>query len=251
MQTVIYDNTFYGFLTAVFEIYEYRFRYPHIQKNEFARGSIFSAAHTVYTNQEKAGRVLKKLKQKLSPQSLRMIYHCFLSDIPGIENNLFRYIKYALKSNENIEADFTNQTVLQLQKVNIKVGRESHRMLGFIRFQQSADNLFFSVIEPDHNVLPLITTHFKNRYSCQRWLIYDTKRKYGIYYDLKTLQEINISSQAGTHGLSIALHENELLCQQLWKNYFKRTNNAARKNTKLHIQFLPKRYWKHLTEKSV
>ena len=33
------------------------------------------------------------------------------------------------------------------------------------------------------------------------------------------------------------------------KNYFKSTNIVARKNTKLHTQHVPKRYWKYLTEK--
>ncbi|MGY0039832.1 DUF4130 domain-containing protein [Pedobacter sp. NJ-S-72] len=45
------------------------------------------------------------------------------------------------------------------------------------------------------------------------------------------------------------LSEKEGFYAVLWKDYFKSTNIAARKNTKLHIQHVPKRYWKYLTEK--
>ncbi|MGB1209996.1 MAG: DUF4130 domain-containing protein, partial [Lacinutrix venerupis] len=44
--------------------------------------------------------------------------------------------------------------------------------------------------------------------------------------------------------------DSELEFQQLWKDYFKSTNIKSRKNMKLHIQHVPKRYWKYLSEKS-
>ncbi|RYZ23730.1 MAG: DUF4130 domain-containing protein, partial [Chitinophagaceae bacterium] len=48
---------------------------------------------------------------------------------------------------------------------------------------------------------------------------------------------------------SAAYDEAESIYQELWKQYFKSVNIAARKNTKLHIQHMPKRYWKYLPEK--
>ncbi|WP_370449257.1 DUF4130 domain-containing protein [Aquimarina sp. AD1] len=42
----------------------------------------------------------------------------------------------------------------------------------------------------------------------------------------------------------------ELEFQQLWKTYFDNVNIKSRKNSKLHIQHLPKRYWKYLIEKN-
>jgi len=37
--------------------------------------------------------------------------------------------------------------------------------------------------------------------------------------------------------------------QTLWQDYFKSTNIVSRKNMKLHIRHVPKRYWKYLSEK--
>ena len=41
----------------------------------------------------------------------------------------------------------------------------------------------------------------------------------------------------------------EINYQKLWSEYFDHTNMKEKKNTKLHVQNVPKRYWKYLTEK--
>ncbi|HAK14314.1 MAG TPA: DNA metabolism protein, partial [Acinetobacter radioresistens] len=40
-----------------------------------------------------------------------------------------------------------------------------------------------------------------------------------------------------------------LLYDQLWKDYFCAINIEARGNIKLHIQYVPKRYWRYMNEK--
>jgi probable DNA metabolism protein len=50
-----------------------------------------------------------------------------------------------------------------------------------------------------------------------------------------------------THGSTS--DEKEELYQHLWQQYFSTLNIAARKNLKLHIQHMPKRYWRYLVEK--
>ena len=59
-------------------------------------------------------------------------------------------------------------------------------MLAFVRFELLQDEVYFAKIEPDFNVLPLIRKHFKERYFADsKWMIFDLKRHYGIFYDLK------------------------------------------------------------------
>ena len=65
-----------------------------------------------------------------------------------------------------------------------RVDWERIRMLQFVRFQKAADGTYFAAVEPEKNVLPLITGHFKDRFADQFWLIYHIKRAYGYYYDL-------------------------------------------------------------------
>ena len=121
-------------------------------------------------------------------------------------------------------------------------------MKAFVRFQLLSDGIFYSSIEPDFNVLPLIKDHFKNRYADQQWIIYDIKRNYGLYYNITEVEQISLESSP-KKGAENIFQEEEALYQELWKSYFKHTNIESRKNTDLHLRHVPKRYWKYLTEK--
>lgn len=252
MTTVLYDGSFIGLLTAVFEVYEYKISTPNLVKSGSGNISLFGEKHEVISSEEKADRVLQKIKQQLSSAIARKIYEVHLSEEAQIADVIFRFIKYGLNNGKMACDDFSNADVLHLHQTLKKVHRERHRMEAFIRFQLAADGLFFATVAPDFDILPLIVKHFKSRYADQRWLIYDTKRNYGIIYDLKKVTIVE-NVIAAASNLSIApkidLHKQEENFQELWKHYFNSVNIKERKNTKLHVKHMPKRYWKFLTEK--
>lgn len=252
MDILIYDKTFNGLLTAIFEVYEYKFKNPLIYPEGYARANLFGAQHIVETNTEKSERVWAKLDMKLSRMSMNQLYKTFLSELAGIENNLLRYVQYVIASKYNVENDYSHPDVLMIKQTAKKVDREKHRMEAFVRFQLTKDQLYYSIIQPDYNVLPLISNHFEKRYADQRWLIYDCTRKYGLYYDLEKVEEVQMNFEADLNNkeqLKAIYDENEELYQTLWQQYFASVNIKARKNMKLHIQHMPKRYWRHLVEK--
>lgn len=252
MHQVVYDGSFNGFLSAVFDIYYYKFEHAKICRTTQYLGNLLGEIHQVTTNEKNSERLWQGLARHISPKARKMLYDSFLSELPGIENTLLDYIRYTFENTRSIEHDFSNRAVLMVQQTSRKVHREKHRMEAFVRFQKAKDNLYYALIDPDFNVLPLISSHFKKRYADQRWLIYDTHRKYGIYYDLQAVNEVNINFSTGvTNGkfTQSVYAEDEDIYQQLWQQYFKSVNIPARKNTKLHLQHMPRRYWKYLTEK--
>ena len=252
MTVVLYDGTFAGLLTAIFEVYEYKLVQPNICRDIATTGSLFGQTHNVVTNVSKSKRVYAKLSDRLTPKALKQLHDCYLSELPHIDSVILRFVQYALHSKIAVENDYANADVLELQQVSRKVHREKHRMEAFVRFQLTKDELYYAIVQPDYNVLPLISKHFKNRYADQRWLIYDGLRKYGLYYDKEKVEEVqmNFSDDMNNHQtLKEIFDEKEELYQQLWKQYFSSVNIVARKNMKLHIQHMPKRYWRYLVEK--
>ena len=252
MTIVLYDGTFAGLFTAIFEVYEYKLQQPFICRDTATSGSLFGNTHHVITDAIKSKRVHKKLQDKLNSKAVKQLYDCFLSELKEIENVILRYVQYALSSTLSIENDYANADVLLIQQVSRKVHREKHRMEAFVRFQLTKDELYYAIVQPDFNVLPLISKHFKDRYADQRWLIYDGMRKYGLYYDKEKVEEIQMSFAVDLNNeqtVREVFDEKEELYQQLWKQYFISVNIAASTNTKLHIQHMPKRYWKYLVEK--
>jgi probable DNA metabolism protein len=250
MHTLVYDGTFEGLLTAVFEVYERKLVNVNLQKEERYTNALFTEVITVITDNFKANRVLNGLKIKLSNMGLQRLYAAHLADIDGEDNVLLGYIRYVFDAGQNIEEDYGNKYVLRVSEIVRMMRRERHRMEAFIRFQKLKDGTFYAGIEPDFNVLPLLIKHFRNRYADQRWIIYDIRRKYGVSYDLHDTEYITLDFNDVKPGNVIsAYNEEEELYQVLWQNYFKSVNIPARKNTKLHLMHVPKRYWKHLTEK--
>ena len=253
MTLLSYDSTFEGFLTAIFEIYEYKYVNPIINKKHNTQQNIFSESTEIFSNDDKSDRVIKKLDQQLGADGVRCLLYAFLSEIENIEQDLFKVIDYAVQNPTlNIMKDFANDAILKIVKLTKSVGREKHRMEAFIRFELLKDDIYFAKINPDFDVLTLIIPHFKNRYQDQKWLIYDLHRKYGIYYDLETIATITLDLDINLLDIDNNLYsESEIDYQKLWSEYFDHTNIKERKNIKLHVQHVPKRYWKYLTEKKV
>lgn len=252
IQRITYDETFDGLLTAVFISYELKLKEVVIQKQGMRQQILFGDELEVVTDKEKADRVWKKLLNKTKDNTAYKLYRAFLSEDEGVETTLLHAIQYILISKESVGLDYGNSSILKVSKLAKNVGREKHRMEAFVRFKLTKDNVYFANIEPDFNVLPLISKHFQNRYADQQWIIYDLKRNYGLYYNLKKVEIIylefhNNFNFSGTSTEVFAPVELEF--QQLWKDYFKSTNIESRKNMKLHIQHVPKRYWKYLSEK--
>jgi len=251
MTRLIYDGTFEGLLTAIFEIYERKLTHVKMEKGEYFASALFENLIQVITNEIRAGRVLNGLQQKVSTNGIQRLYIAHLAEIENDDDTIIGFIRYAFDSSQNIEEDYGNKYVLRISEVVGMMRREKHRMEAFVRFQKLKDETFYAAIKPDFNVLPLLIKHFKSRYADQKWIIYDIKRNYGLYYNLHDTEFISLefSSVKNPGNVVTAFSEEEEIYQHLWKNYFTSVNIPARKNTKLHLKHIPKRYWKYLIEK--
>lgn len=248
-----YDGSFEGLLCCVFEAYHQKLQILDIQPLDCAADQLFAESLEVNTDVQKASRVLKALQKKTSSQGLLRIKWTFLSELPGMEIQLFRAIQYIFASEKPVDADYSEDSILYLAQTTKKVGREKHRMEAFVRFRLTRDGIYFALIEPDFNVLPIISRHFTSRYADQEWIIYDLKRGFGLHYDKNSTQfiQLDLPENVGISGAPSEYFANEEIAfQELWQAYFNNVNIKSRVNTRLHLQHVPRRYWKYLTEKS-
>ena len=255
MNVYIYDKTFDGLLTAVFDAY-FRKTFPDALLSEGdALPLFYDELHTVVTDEEKAARVWRGLQKKVSVSALGCLTQSWLSELPEVGMLIFRYIRKAIDAPRSIETNFGDPDVLRLAQIWKKVDGERVHLMQFVRFQKAADGTYFAAVEPEKNVLPLITGHFKDRFADQCWLIYDIKRAYGYYYDLKEVRNVVFGEDSREGHLVTGIldeslmDKDEKLFQQLWKTYFKAICIKERLNPRKHRQDMPVRYWKYLTEK--
>lgn len=249
-----YDKTLDGLLTCIFDAYQLKIFPTHLIAEGEPLPLFTNIAHTVVTDEQKSVRVWTALEKKLSKSALHSITVSWLADsIEGVDELIFRYIRKNIDAKTSIETNFGDADVLELAQVYRKVSREAHRMLQFVRFQKTTDGIYFAAYEPLYNVLPLVINHFSDRFSDQRWIIYDLHRRYGYMYDLREVNCVTFSAdnpiaKTGLLDKSI-MDADEQLFQSLWKTYYKSISIESRRNHRKMKQDMPVRFWKHLTEK--
>lgn len=253
MNVFKYDGTFEGLLCAVFDAYTTKIFPQALLGN--TSSALCLPMHEVQTDANHAARVFAALGRKLSKTGIQRLMLGWLSDEEGSEMLLFRFIRKVFDSERLIESDFSDPDVLALNKLARKVNCERHRMLGFVRFQRTREDIYFAALEPRHNVLPLLLTHFKARFADQRWLLHDAGRHYGYYYDgieIHSAQvEPEVDAALGRDGgiLDAGLAaDDEVFFRQLWRGYFQSAAVRERLNPRLQKSFMPKRYWKYMSE---
>lgn len=253
MTVYLFDGSFEGLLTSIFEFYERKPGQIQVVSVNHYIPYLLDETNEIISDEIKADRVWKGLKNKIGNDWQQRFYKAYLSEEAAIFQQLFELACYIFDNPRGVEQNFGHPAVMAISRMERSVSREKHRMKAFIRFEETADGIYYAAVEPDYNVMPLIAGFFKNRYANQKWIIYDCKRKYGLYYNLEIVEEIKLDHIAEirfkTHLPENILQEKEALYALLWSDYFKSTNIPARKNTKLHIQHVPRRYWKYLTEK--
>ena len=247
-----YDGTFEGLLTVLFAVYSGRAAPNSIQPEATAQTGLFAQPSHCATDEAQATRVWDGLLKTMDAEARARLYHVFLSEDSDRELLIFRYVDLALRSPVDVAGNYANADVRRVQRLAQMMFREKHRMEAFVRFEKTQDELFHATIEPDMDVLPLIAAHFTKRYADQRWLIYDRRRHYGLYYDLTRTDIVQFENPAGAKTTDISatvLDEREPLFKLLWQSYFDHVNIPERKNLKLHRRHMPLRYWKYLSEK--
>lgn len=249
---LLYDGTPQGFFTAIFEVYERKIDRPSIQRiDRYSRG-LFDVPMTVITDEEKARRVVKALKQKTPRGLTEMLIKVLHSEFTDAEDVAFEVARLAFSMAKKLGMDYRNDAILRMKQINKMMGREIHRMHAFVRFQKTVDDIYAATISPDFDVIPYIGNHFEKRYADQQWLIYDTKRNYGLFYDLEEMKTITLHNTewVASHQISDSvLAEGERVFRDGWARYFHATCIQERKNMRLHLQYVPHRYWKYLPEK--
>jgi len=254
MLEYLYDGTFMGLLSAIFHAFK-RKETPDVILRPQGQRLLFARTYEVETDESLSLRVWNGIMRVGGNPTCEQLFHAYLSLNADMEMLILDYTKELFFRKRPIITDLGNKTVLQIHKLDRKVVRESHRSLMFIRFERAADGTYFAPFAPKYDVLPLVTGHFKHRFADQQWLIYDTLRNYGFFYDCKNLEQVSIQNptftkQSGNlrNGLE---HIEEDNYQELWRTYFRSIAIAERKNPTLQRNFMPKRFWKYLTEKKL
>lgn len=238
MKDYIYDGSFEGLLTAIFYAYPAKEHINIVKEINFIP-SLLNTTKTIDTEIDKFTRVYTSINEKLNLSVLENIYLVYLSDIKGAENVILDYLRLCYKYGIKINLAKNNDTIILIDRYSKKVTNEAHLLTGFIRFKEISPARYYSSIEPEYNILPLIEKHFTKRFSDQYFIIHDIKRSLAIVY--------NGNSSIITHfdydNYKQINNNYDIEYSKLWKTFYNSVNIEERRNIRCMKQHMPRKYW--------
>ena len=194
---------------------------------------------------EKDNKLTKTLTNKLTKETIKTIFNVYLSENKDKELIIYYFTKNSLKYKKDIHKMLNLKCVYLATKISKYVIRENHKFKGFTRFKLLKNDVLYAEIEPTNNILFLLSLHFKDRLKNEKWIIKDTKRKiYSIYQK----DNFYIVDENDLIKDKITLDKGEEKIEKLWFSFFKTIGIKERKNKKLQMNQMPKKYWKNIIE---
>lgn len=187
---LLYDSSFNGFLSAVYVAFKANLEIEDIRSSKNIQGALFSETVKVETNELQARRVWYAIQRK-NYSAIKDIYFAFLSESHGIEFLLLKYIKRIFSTRRISDSYDFKEDELKIKSLAGLVAREKKRLESEVNVQDQYSDLKLAYIEPAFNVLPLLSRYFKSVHKDFRWIIFDLKRKYGIYYSDQRVQLVS------------------------------------------------------------
>lgn len=240
MEIIVYDGSFEGFLTAIFISYKNLFKIKiENEKDQIS----FLDQKKIKTDFEKAKRVEDSIKKNFSGEFFYQIKIAFRSDYKNKDIIIARLIKLSFLKGENI-INSTNKYAITFNKMIKNYTSEAHAYKGLLRFREIQEGFLFSEYQSHNNILEDLSRHFLRRMPKEKFIIYDKNRKkafISIYGNVEVVEVLN---------LDIEESDQEKIFQNLWVGFYDAISIKERKNKKLMISNMPKKYWKYLPEKN-
>jgi probable DNA metabolism protein len=237
------DGSMEGMLTAVYWVFARHLAVEDILYAPPEQLSLGFETETIETDPALAERVARGIVSKIGEQALDNVTRLWLAQLPGQGRWIIDYLRLGFRVGPAVETMMADPAMIPVWKTVRKVGCETHRMLGLLRFRQTASGTYLAVCAPDHHQLPLIADHFAARMGTERWIVYDERRRISLL-----CEDGNWCLVEG-HCPDAHLHDQEAEIAALWQMYHRIIANTARINYDLQRQFMPRRYWKYLIER--
>jgi len=247
------DDSIDGIFTAIYLAWSSRYGHANIKIEEkfegskFANIELFAEYIVVDTDYSLSKKVADSIRKKISEEAYKMVCNAALSCYEGKADLIYRFLILAFATGPGITEHLSNETVNRVFKLSRNVDNEVHHFLGFIRFSQQANGLLVSVIRPKNNILTLVTPHFADRLSQEKFIIYDESRKLATFH-LPGKPWILVKVPKPEQGKleDISVKEDEY--RNLWKTFFDHIAIKERFNPKLQRNNLPLRFRSNMTE---
>lgn len=233
----VYDGSIEGLFTVIFNAYKVLEEVDTITKRSQQMDFIKDRIKCT-TELDKARRVKNSIIKNFSYSFYDSIVMVFASSSDKKEIAIAKTLK-KLYVNGFYYLESADEDVIQFRNLLKRVSGEIHSFKGLLRFDEK-EGILFAKFEPQNDILFFIYRHFKSRLVNKKFAIADLRRDKAVIYN-------------GERGEFFKFEMDENLKSEdayvdLWLSFYDAVAIDERKNEKLRMQNMPKKYWKNLPE---
>jgi len=238
----IYDDTFVQLLNLIYFLIKNKMKPGNIQNTYYSPTLLDEIIHLEISEDPE---LITNLIQEMGPDTYRTIYYVFLSTEENKELIIYYLILNGFKYKDQLLYHRNLKCVTKAITISKYVLHEAHKYKGFIRFKELDNHVLYAEIEPLNDILYFISHHFEKRLKQEYWIIKDVKRGMISCYNKKNFV---IVAEEKFHLKQIVESKNEQKYEELWKTFYQTIGIEERKNERCRQNFMPKKYWKYITE---
>ena len=235
-----YDGSFDGFLCCVYESYTQKERPTAILCDGDDEPGLFEI-RAVMTEREHAQRVYRSFL-KISPGVGAFLRRAFLTCMDDKEMAMYRFIVKLYREGAPLLTRLNDETYHPLRKAVRHLSGEAEALRGFVRFSELG-GILGAEIEPKNRVLPILRSHFCDRYRNESFFIYDRTHREALLCSGGVSRIVPLE-----HFEMAPPDETEADYRRLWRRFYDTIAIRERENLKLCQSNLPKRYRNTMTE---
>lgn len=215
-------------------------------KNESRNLELFAHYRDCESSENKAAKVRKTIREKLSAKGQQQVYLASLSQDPQRADKLYRYLKVLFTLGPEAVDRLQIPEINAIFELCRNVTNEQHQMIEFLRFSQTGSGSLLAKIAPKNDVLELISPHFADRLPEENWLIFDEgRRKASVHRKGKSFFLTDVPETLAETWKKAVEEEGY---ETLWKTFFETVAIRERTNPACQQNHLPLRFRPYMTE---
>lgn len=250
MNRIVYlcEDTPDGIFTAIYDAWAARLPDDvlSIQVERNYEMELFVKCRYVQTDMEKAVKVARSVKSKISAEAYYMIYNAALSCEEDKIDCIYHFLKMGFQYGARVVQMHGENVVCRMFELRRNVGNEAHMFREILRFHDSAEGILIAKIHPKNQVLPMIAEHFSDRFPEENFVILDAMHGMGVFHEqgkqwyLAPLEKEILER--------IWQYRGSTEYEQLWKTFFKTIAIEERRNYKCQRNMCALRYRDYMVE---
>lgn len=235
------EDTVDGIFSAIYRAWEAGTSHTDVRVKDNFSCRLFEEYIEAPADISLAQKVRRSIINKLSDEVYSYVYQAALSCDSDKASVIYHFLQKAFRIGPRILDYLQDSDVMRVFELSRLVGREAHKYLGFVRFEELENGILAGRINPHSNIVPIIAEHFADRLHNENWLLLDTPRNLAAVHASGKGYMLHLGiTEAALKSLSLSPEENDF--RQLWNRFFDTIAIKERVNPELQRTMMPLRY---------